>query len=525
MKNKISYILCLFALLIGGCSRFARRGKSSQTSSSGGSSSSISGESIEPGRLLDVDIYSSNDIHGQIMEENGRAGLLSYANFFNEKGKIPNTLLIDQGDTWQGSIYSNYNHGQFLTEVMNYIQFDARSVGNHDFDWGVDYLIANTAKSYAGYSTPVLAGNVYEYNFATRQISDNQRSDIGGKSTIKTLENGLRVGILGGIGKDQITSISSNYTQDIAFVDHIQFIKEEATYLRNVEHCDIVIASIHTGQENLLYNGLQNYVDLVLCGHTHYQETTNEGNLYYVQAKAYAQSFGHTRLRYDTTLRRVISTKVEFLTANYVINSVTSYDPGIEYLFNEYVSDCSESAEEIVASNVTSYFQKNGSAENLMAKAIYDQAKEEGYDVCVSYVNVARNGLPIYSWKYADLYQSFPFDNEIYIATVTGREFMNEIGNYNFIYRNPNFTTDYIDLNGTYTIAVIDYLYFHTDTNRFYDYFPETGGQSTTKLSKNYRVILKDWLKKNNYNQGEALDPSYYSSSLWQHDNTLFQVY
>jgi 2',3'-cyclic-nucleotide 2'-phosphodiesterase (5'-nucleotidase family) len=158
-----------------------------------------------------------------------------------------------------------------------------------------------------------------------------------------------------------------------------------------------------------------------------------------------------------------------------------------------------------------------------MAKAIYDQAIKEGYDdICLSYVNVARNGLPSGSWTYADLYQSFPFDNMVYIAEIKGSEFLYEIVNYNFIYRNPAFTEDTIDPNGTYKIALLDYLYFHTNSSRYYDYFKTTGGVSTTHLNDNYRVILKNWLKENGYNTGKLLNPSDFASKLWQHNRTVF---
>ncbi len=218
------YVLPLVTLLLSGCN------KHNNNSSSGSSDTPT-----PPGRYNTVEIYATNDFHGQVKEELSnderydRLGLDTWATYLNEKGKRDNTLLIDQGDTWQGSIYSNYNHGELITDVMNYIHYDARSVGNHDFDWGVEYLASNTARSYQGYSTPVLAGNVYDYDFDTKTIGTVHQSQLGVKSVTYTLENGLKVGILGGIGHDQISSICSLYTKDICFTDHIAFIKENAT--------------------------------------------------------------------------------------------------------------------------------------------------------------------------------------------------------------------------------------------------------------------------------------------------------
>lgn len=525
MKNKSLFFLGLLTVLVTGCFGNAKPSTKSDFSSDTKTSDSSGSSSSALEKTATIDIYASNDIHGIVMEDTSdyRCGVGKFATYFKEKGEQPNTLLLDQGDTWQGSIYSNYNHGGLITDVMNYIHFDARTVGNHDFDWGVDYVKANTAKSYNGYTTPVLAGNVYDYDFDTKVVGTTQQSDIGIKSVTYTLENGLRVGILGCIGQDQITSISSNYTTNIAFTNHIDFIKEEATYLKNDEKCDVVICSVHTGQNDVKGNDLENYVDLVLCGHTHKREYSNEGNLYYVQSAAYTKSFSHVTLTFDRDAKDVVNTKVEYIYGNTISNSVTTIDSGVQGIINSYLDELAGQGNQVVANNVTSAFSRYEYAENLMAKAIFDAAVNEGYDdICLSFLNEARNDLPSQRWTYSDLYEAFPFDNTVYIATITGQEFLNEIVNWNYIYRNPTFTSNLIDPRGTYKIAVIDFIYLHTNSERDYNFFPTTGGTSTTMLTKTYREILKDWLAANQYNSGKALNPANYQTSSWAHDRSVF---
>ncbi len=487
---------------------------SSSESTSESSSSSSSSEDIdEPYKT--IEIYASNDIHGVVLADNSySAGLGEFGTYFKQKGEEPNTLLIDQGDTWQGSIYSNYNHGQLITDVMNYAKFDARTVGNHDFDWGVEYLRNNTARKYNDYATPVLAGNVYDYDMSTHTMGNNQQSDLGVKSVTYTLENGLKVGILGGIGYRQITSINSLYTKNIGFADHINFIKEEATHLRDDENCDVVICSIHTGQEDVLNNDLKDYVDLVLCGHTHKKEYTKEDNLYYVQNSAYMGSFSHITLTYDVENELVSNTDVSYISNEELKSSVAQVDYTIYQLINSYSLECLEAADEVLANSVTGYFGSSESA-NLMAKAIYDEAVLEKYDIDFSYTN-SRKSLGYGSYTYADLYNSFPFDNEVYIISITGEEIENEIMCYNNFYHNPSKSTT-IKRSQTYKIACIDYLAFHTNENRYYDYFPSIANADIDKLptlNNNYRVILKEWLKNNQYSNGTNLDVANYRSSV-----------
>ena len=110
----------------------------------------------------------------------------------------------------------------------------------------------------------------------------------------------------------------------------------------------------------------------------------------------------------------------------------------------------------------------------------------------------------------------------VYITNITGQEFLDEIVNWNYIYRNPTFTSNDIDPNGTYRIAVIDFIYLHTNKKRDYDFFPTSAGTSTITLSKNYREILRDWLISNQYNTGKELNPYDYQTSSWYHDRTVF---
>ena len=469
---------------------------------------------------LTVDIYATNDIHGQIESDGYRMSLATLGTYMKRRSQDDNTLLIDQGDSWQGSIYSNYNRGALVNDVMCAAHYDARTVGNHDFDWGVDALKANTARSYNGYTIPVLAANVYDYNFSTKTEGSVFQSDIGQKTVTYTLENGLKVGIVGIIGRDQITSITSSYVQDICFKAHIPIIKEEATKLRN-EGCDIVILSAHTGQEDLTGNGLNEYIDLALCGHTHQRESTSESGVYYTQFGAYANNIGHIELTYDLESKSVTKTVIDSLSRSQIENSIIAPDSEISSIINKYNSECSAEAEVVLANNVTSSFSQSGESVNLMCRAIMDRCIDEGYnDVILSYCNTARKALPYGMWKYSDIYNSFPFDNTVYIVNIKGSDILREVKGYNNVCYNSSF--DYqINPNNYYKIACLDYLLFHTNDSRYYDYFRYFDGVTVGELNDNYRVILREWLLDNGYASGKTLSPYDYSSSLDPYNSSL----
>lgn len=459
---------------------------------------------------LTVDIYATNDIHGQIEDSGNRMDIATLGTFMKTKGQEDNTLLLDQGDSWQGSIYSNHNRGALVNDVMTAAHYDARTVGNHDFDWGIEPLKANTARAYNGYTIPVLAANVYDYNFSTKTEGSIQQSDIGRKTVSYVLENGLKVGIVGIIGDKQITSITSSYVQSICFKEHVSIIKAEAEKLRN-DGCNIVILSAHTGQESLMDSGLEDYVDLALCGHTHSNETGSEGDLYYVQCGAYNERVGHIQLSYDIKTKKINKTSIETINKSQVNNQISSIDSEIASIVNTYSSECETEAKVVLANNTDSFAQSTTAA-NLMCKAILDRCSSEGFnDVVLSFSNTARKALPSGTWTYADIYNSFPFDNVVYIVNVKGSDLLNEVKKYNNCCLKDSFNC-LVNPNSYYQIACLDYLLYHTNEDRIYDYFKSFNGTVVGELSINYRLILRQWLIDNGYNNGKYLASSSFSS-------------
>ena len=561
-----------------------------------------------------ITIYSTNDFHGAIKANGYQMGLEKMGTYLKQKSAEENTLLLDQGDSWQGSIYSNDNKGALVNDAMIEIGYDARTVGNHDFDWGIQALKNNTARVYKGKTLTTLAANVYDYNYDLKQFGTTQQSDIGQKSATFTLENGLKVGVVGVVGSDQITSIATPLVKTIGFKNHIDVIKSEATKLRNEDNCDVVIASCHCDEKDVRNNGLENYVDLVLCAHSHDYEISAQNGLSYAQFEANGTKIGKINLYYDAGLGKVTASSIEFADVYSVNNAITEIDPTIHSLVQTYENNCSIDPNTVVANNVNAlpdgdpffvandvvmdigtnlhYYVYNGSTwshggqiiqpedlggyyywyskndpespeegnyyintttgvyskcvggllqkigdlipgsapshvygmdsrikqgetlENMMAKAIYDTAVAAGYDdIICSYVNVARVNMitpdPLtHDITYADIYSAFPFDNDVYIIEVTGREIMNEIYKYNYACFSDDFTTagKPVDLYATYKIAVLDYIAFHNDSDRAYDWFDQNAGAFVGKLSGTYRPILVDWLDHNNYNSGELLD-------------------
>ena len=75
--------------------------------------------------ILELNVVAFNDFHGAIEEDssNGRMGLAKLGTYLKQQSEEDNTLILSQGDDWQGSIYSNYNRGRLVNDVYSYCHF------------------------------------------------------------------------------------------------------------------------------------------------------------------------------------------------------------------------------------------------------------------------------------------------------------------------------------------------------------------------------------------------------------------
>ena len=466
----------------------------------------------------EINVFAMNDFHGAVLETDDEAGLRKIGTFYKVKSQQENTLILDQGDTWQGSFESNYQYGAIVQDVFNYGGVSLRTVGNHDFDWGLSHLEETTNRKIGDDYIPTLASNVYDYSDGKNGTT--QQSRYGKEYATFTLDNGIKVGVVGVIGKNQITSISSQFVSTVCFTDHIEKAMEMCDYLRSKKACDVVIVSSHESTGDICYLGLDNlspvtnhrYADLVLGGHAHYRQEQTIGGVKYVQWDGYGESTGSVKLKYDFSKNELVDSETQVKTYN-PSNYSTHYsqiDPTIEKMINDYLEISNPISAQVLSENF-SYFDTR-SFSYLMCEAINDAVTSAGYTVDFSVCNYARKYFAGSTITYGDLYKSFPFDNQVILMDVSG------YNAYNSLYSNMTYRAN-IDkaasAYGTFKIAVIDYIGLHQNTNREYDYFPNATNSMVFNPDPNnepptYREILKDYILKD---PTRVFDSSVYTSN------------
>lgn len=219
---------------------------------------------------IKLTILHTNDQHSRIdpfpddgRKYGGMGGMARRASLIKSiRQQEPNVLLLDSGDIWQGTPYFNFFEGELEYKLMTQMGYDAATLGNHDFDIGLEGL--QKQLPLAGF--PFLTAN---YDFSNTILK-------GRFQPYKVFEKqGVRVGIFGlGIELDGL--VSKNMYGETVYLDPVEESRKMVQALREKEKCHYVICLSHLGYsydtEKIDDRKLATQVsgiDLILGGHTH----------------------------------------------------------------------------------------------------------------------------------------------------------------------------------------------------------------------------------------------------------------
>ena len=241
---------------------------------------SLAGQAKKQKQLV---ILHTNDTHSQIFPissqlpdtmKAGRGGFLRrIAMLKEERKKNPDLLYFDSGDFWQGSAYFTMFKGDVEIGLMNQMGIDASTIGNHEFDFGLD----NMAEMFKKANFPILSAN---YDF-TGTVMEGVT-----KPWIIIKRNGVKIGVFA-VNPKMKGLVSDKNCPGVKYLDPAKVALETATMLKQEKKCDMVICISHLGwnsgrgeDDQYMIRGSRN-IDLVLGGHTHtyMEELQYENNL------------------------------------------------------------------------------------------------------------------------------------------------------------------------------------------------------------------------------------------------------
>jgi 5'-nucleotidase len=176
----------------------------------------------------------------------------------------PNVLLLDAGDIFQGTPYFNYYGGELEFKLMNMMGYEIATIGNHDFDNGIDGLLAQLpnakfdfVSSNYDFKNTILDGHVKPYKI--------------------TYVDGVKIGVFG-LGVELQGLVDKKNSKETVYNDPIESATDMARTLKHEQNCDMVVCLSHIGFNykddpnkvcDLILAKKTKDIDLIIGGHTH----------------------------------------------------------------------------------------------------------------------------------------------------------------------------------------------------------------------------------------------------------------
>jgi 5'-nucleotidase len=220
--------------------------------------------------FVTVTILHTNDFHSHVepfgdtnSNYDGKGGIARISGIIKKIREInTNTLVLDAGDSFQGTPYFNYFGGEFIYGLMSAAGYDAVVPGNHEFDNGLEGLRDSLPEA----KFPVISSN---YDFSDTILAGKfPRWKIFRKS-------GIKIGVYGlGIELDGLVA-PSQYGNTV-YLNPLKIAVEMESFLKNDKKCDLVVCLSHLGLRyrtdkvsDTVLAAETLYTDLIIGGHTH----------------------------------------------------------------------------------------------------------------------------------------------------------------------------------------------------------------------------------------------------------------
>ncbi|WP_224490759.1 bifunctional metallophosphatase/5'-nucleotidase [Robertkochia flava] len=233
--------------------------------------SGLAWEGCTPARAKNhITILHTNDVHSHIdpfpadhARNPNMGGVARRASLIEQiRNENPNTLLLDAGDIFQGTPYFNFYGGEIEFKLMSKLGYDAATIGNHDFDNGIEGLYAqmpNAKFSFVSanydFSNTVMNGLVKPY-----QIFERDEVKIG--------VFGLGIELAGLVNKKQY--------KETVYLDPVEICEDMCRELKDEQGCDLIICLSHLGYQydsdkvsDRVLAAKSKDLDLIIGGHTH----------------------------------------------------------------------------------------------------------------------------------------------------------------------------------------------------------------------------------------------------------------
>jgi 2',3'-cyclic-nucleotide 2'-phosphodiesterase (5'-nucleotidase family) len=386
-------------------------------------------------RYVDVQLLGINDFHGQLAttkeigtKKAGRADYLA-AYLRDREKQNPNTLLVHAGDIVGASPpVSALLQDEPTIKILNVLGFDVGTLGNHEFDEGVDEL---KRLIYGGYheKTGYFEGANFPYVCAN-VIDKKSNLPILPPFTIKVVK-GVPIGFIGVVTTETQNIVMPSAIESVRFIDEVEAINKYVKILKKRGVQAIVVLAHNPGTTNQdgvtegdlvrIAENADDEVDVIFGGHNHAYVNGNVDGKLLVQAYSYGTAFADVDLKLDRKTKDIVEKKAEIVTT---YHEGIEPDPQIKSMIEQYEAKVAPLVNEVVGQAAIEITRtQNEAGESALGNLIADAQRAE-MNAQIAFMNPGgiRNDLNAGEITWGELYSIQPFGNQLMKMTMTGKD-------------------------------------------------------------------------------------------------------
>jgi len=393
--------------------------------------SQVTGLRSNPEDFRTVSILHTTDLHGHILPTRNYDGVENLGGFArcatmirNWRRQTPHTLLIDNGDVYQGTAASHSTRGELMMRMFNRLGYDAWTLGNHDFDWGPQVLRANLAHS----QSPVLGANL-TFDGKPAGSADGEWRKVVPWIIRET--GGFRIAIIGVVTPGLPFWLSPETLGGAGVLPPGDMLKRCLDELR-AEKPDAIVVSSHMGwrQQDDFANPLRKMLrtapgaDVLLAGHSHQdQPSWNLEGVLCSQASYHGIHCGRVDLTFDLQSRKLVGR----IASTVLMDASHETDPAVL----EAADPELKSSRELLARKIghaTREFSadpRNNEVLDLFCQCFREALEREGTKVDgVFHGTFGTGSLPAGDITIADCWRMLPYENLLVTAEIGASEIL-----------------------------------------------------------------------------------------------------
>ncbi len=372
-----------------------------------------------------VDIVSFNDFHGAVEDKSknvGMAKMIAYSKTLLEENS--NTLFVSGGDSYQGTAISNLTYGKPVSAMMKAMGVVASAVGNHEFDWGTEYI-------------PGWAEDGGFDFLATNIVEKATGKPVTWAKPYKIVEvAGIKIAFLGLAHKDTATLTKAEFVKEVEFTDPVVAAKEWVKFLKDGKAKegtpDVIIALTHIDSsqdaETKVIKG--NITDLaavegldgIISAHSHKPVAGTVNEIPIVQASHSGRMLGMLSIELDKDNKVVgIVAKTQDLSS---ITEEIVPDPEGLKLYDEFALAAKPILSEVLGEAAEAFVHESKTSNvTLLGRWSSEVMKDKtGVQIAIQNGGGLRRTLEKGTITMGDLYEIMPFDNKLVTMELSGAD-------------------------------------------------------------------------------------------------------